>query len=284
MSNRSQTGGENALLDVKVAEASKLHKFYLKQESKIIAISSAIVFLLVWELVGGVWELVNPLFISAPSLIWKAGLKYVASGEIWTDLKVSGLELLWGYLLSVVVGIPLGILTGWYKRAAYICDPYINALYATPRVAFLPLIIIWLGIGLVSKIGIIFLGAVFPIIIVTREGVKTTPYNLLNAANSFRASQWKIFKSLVFPWSVPFVLTGLKLGVARALIGVFIGELFAASAGVGYMITLAGATFRTDKVFVGIILFALTGWISMELLSKLERHFSKWRPKVGAIA
>jgi NitT/TauT family transport system permease protein len=118
----------------------------------------------------------------------------------------------------------------------------------------------------------------------TRDGVKTTPANLLNAAHSFGASEWQIFKSVVLPSTVPFILTGLRLGVGRALIGVMVGELYAATAGIGFMITVAGATFQTDKVFVGVLVFAITGMISMELLTKLESRFDKWRPKVGAAA
>jgi NitT/TauT family transport system permease protein len=273
---------EEVLLDVRVAEASKLYKFYLNQEKKILGTVAVVVFLSLWELLGGVLQVVNPMFMSAPSLIAKAAVQLFESGEIWNDLRVSGLEFFWGYILSVVVAVPFGIAVGWYKRMSYIFDPFINAMNATPRVALLPLVIIWLGIGIISKVGIIFLGAVFPILINTRDGVKTTPYNLLNAARSFGASQWQIFRSVVLPSTVPFILTGLRLGVGRALIGVMVGELYAATAGIGFMITVAGATFQTDKVFVGVLIFATSGMIAMELLTKLEARFSKWRPKVGA--
>jgi ABC-type nitrate/sulfonate/bicarbonate transport system permease component len=273
---------EERLLDVRVAEASALYKFYLNQEKKILGTAAVIIFLTVWELVGNVLGLINPMFMSAPSLIWKAAVQLFGSGEIWNDLYVSGVEFGWGYLLSVIVGVPFGIATGWYKKMSYIFDPFINAMNATPRVALLPLVIIWLGIGILSKVGIIFLGAVFPILINSRDGVKTTPYNLLTAARSFGASEWQIFRSVVLPSTLPFILTGLRLGVGRALIGVMVGELYAATAGIGFMITVAGATFQTDKVFVGVLVFAITGMISMELLTKLEGRFDKWRPKVGA--
>src|SRR6266496_5612922 len=149
------TGQEEALLDAKIAEASRLHKFYLNQEKKILGTVAVAVFLIIWELVGNTFQLINPMFMSAPSLIWKAAVQLFGSGEIWNDLRVSGIEFGWGYLLSIVVGVPFGIMTGWYKKFAYICDPFVNAMNATPRVALLPLIIIWLGIGILSKIGII---------------------------------------------------------------------------------------------------------------------------------
>lgn len=274
--------GEELLLDVRVAEASWLYKFYLNQERKILGTLSVAVFLVAWELIGGVYQFVNPMFMSAPSFIWKAAVQLFGSGEIWNDLYVSGIEFFWGYILSVIVAIPFGIAVGWYKKMAYLFDPFVNAMNATPRVALLPLVIIWLGIGILSKVGIIFLGAVFPLLINTRDGVKTTPANLLNAARSFGASEWQIFKNVVLPSTVPFILTGLRLAVGRALIGVMVGELYAATAGIGFMITVAGATFQTDKVFVGVLIFAISGMAATEAIDRFEHRFDKWRPKVGA--
>jgi ABC-type nitrate/sulfonate/bicarbonate transport system permease component len=283
---------EEVLFDVSVAEASALYKFYLNQEKKILGTGAVILFLVFWEFMGGAWSAynpisvlrVNPMFMSAPSLVAQAAYGLFSSGEIYNDLYVSGIEFFWGYALAVVVAIPFGIGVGWYKKMSYLFDPFINAMNATPRVALLPLIIIWLGIGIMSKVGIIFLGAVFPMLINARDGVKTTPHNLLNAAKSFGASEWQIFRSVVFPSTVPFILTGLRLGIGRALVGVLVGELYAATAGIGFMITVAGATFQTDKVFVGILVFAITGMVLTETVNRLERRFDKWRPKVGAAA
>jgi len=282
MADRNESAQE-LLLDVRVAEASKLYKFYLSQEKKILGAAGVTIFLIVWELVGNVLQLINPMFMSAPSLIAKAAIDLFASGEIYNDLYISGTELLGGYFFSAVVAIPFGIMVGWYKKMSYIFDPFINAMNATPRVALLPLVIIWLGIGILSKVGIIFLGAVFPILINSRDGVKTTPLNLLNAARSFGASEWMIFKAVVLPSTIPFILSGLRQGLGRAIVGVMVGELYAATAGIGFMITVAGATFQTDKVFVGVLVFALTGMIGTEILAKVEKRFDKWRPKVGAM-
>ena len=282
MANQNESAQE-LLLDVKVADASSVYKFYLNQEKKILGGVSVALFLIVWELVGNVFQWINPMFMSAPSLIFKAGFEMFRSAEIYHDLYVSGIEFLGGYFLAAAVGIPFGIITGWYKRMSYVFDPFVNAMNATPRVALLPLVIIWLGIGILSKVGIIFLGAVFSILINTRDGVKTTPANLLTAARSFGASEWMVFKTVVIPSTIPFILTGLRLAVGRALVGVLVGELYAATAGIGFMITVAGATFQTDKVFVGVGIFALSGMIGMELLTKLERRFDKWRPQVGSL-
>jgi ABC-type nitrate/sulfonate/bicarbonate transport system permease component len=276
MANQSESTQE-LLLDIRVAEASSYYKFYLNHEKKILGTAAVIAFLTIWELVGNTFQLINPMFMSAPSLVWKAAVQLFSSGEIYNDLYVSGIELLWGYVLSAVVAVPFGISIGWYKKMSYIFDPFVNAMNATPRVALLPLVIIWLGIGILSKVGIIFLGAVFPILINTRDGV-----NLLTAAKSFGASEWMVFKTVVLPSTIPFILTGLRLGLGRAIVGVMVGELYAATAGIGFMITVAGATFQTDKVFVGVLIFALTGMLGMELLTRVEGRFNKWRPKVGS--
>ena len=281
MANQNESAPE-LLFDIRIAEASRLYKIYLNQEKKILGSAAVLIFLIIWELVGNVLQLINPMFMSAPSLIWKAAVQLFASGEIYNDLYISGVELFWGYFLSAAVAVPFGIAVGWYKKISHIFDPFINAMNATPRVALLPLVIIWLGIGILSKVGIIFLGAVFPILINTRDGVKTTPFNLLNAAKSFGASEWMLFKTIVLPSTIPFILTGLRLGLGRAIVGVMVGELYAATAGIGFMITVAGATFQTDKVFVGVFVFALTGMVGTEFLTRVERRFDKWRPKVGA--
>jgi ABC-type nitrate/sulfonate/bicarbonate transport system permease component len=280
----AEQAAQEELLDIRVAEASSLYKFYLNQERKILGTLSVVIFLTVWELIGNTLQLINPMFMSAPSLVMKAAVQLFTSGEIWNDLYVSGIEFFWGYFLSIIFAIPFGIAIGWYKRFAYICDPFVNAMNATPRVALLPLVIIWLGIGILSKVGIIFLGAVFPLLINTRDGVKTTPANLLTAARSFGASEWQIFRAVVLPSTVPFILTGLRLAVGRALIGVMVGELYAATAGIGFMITVAGATFQTDKVFVGVLIFAISGMILTDVIDRMEHKFDKWRPKVGADA
>lgn len=280
----AEQAAQEELLDVRVAESSSLYKFYLNQERKILGTISVVIFLTIWELIGNTLQLINPMFMSAPSLVMKAAVQLFTSGEIWNDLYVSGIEFFWGYGLSIIFAIPFGIAIGWYKKFAYICDPFVNAMNATPRVALLPLVIIWLGIGILSKVGIIFLGAVFPLLINTRDGVKTTPVNLLTAARSFGASEWQIFRSVVLPSTVPFILTGLRLAVGRALIGVMVGELYAATAGIGFMITVAGATFQTDKVFVGVLIFAITGMILTDVIDRIEHRFDKWRPKVGSEA
>lgn len=284
----SVLGGGERLLDVGVAEKSALYRFYLNWERLILGLLAVSIFMIAWELMGNTptWlrdtPFINPLFMSSPSGVFKAAKTMFMGGEIYNDLWVSFQEFAIGYGGAVVLGVPFGLAVGWYKKLNYLTDPFISAMNATPRVAFLPLIIIWLGIGITSKVGIVFLGAIFSVLINTMDGVKTTDHRLLTAARSFGASEYQTFKSVVLPSCLPFIITGLRLAVGRALIGVMVGEMYAATAGIGFMITVAGATFQTDKVFVGVMVFSFAGLVAMDFLSRIERRLDRWRPKVGA--
>jgi len=155
----------------------------------------------------------------------------------------------------------------------------LNALYALPRIAMIPLIIIWFGIGIWSKVFIVFMSAFFPILVNTVGGMRTIDADLLRAARAFCATDWQIFKTIAIPGSVPFILTGIRQGVALGLIGVVVGEMFGGSQGIGFMVMYGGQTFATDTLFVGVILIALAGIILTYLAEKLERRFSRWRPE-----
>jgi len=148
----------------------------------------------------------------------------------------------------------------------------------------LPLLIIWFGIGIWSKVAVVFLGAVVPIVISAFSGVKTNEARFLTMARSFSASRTKMFSSIILPGTVPFIFTGLKYAAGRALLGVVVGELYAATAGLGHMIAEAGNTFQTDTLFFGVFLFTAAGLLVVGLLDGLERRFERWRPKVGAAA
>ena len=160
----------------------------------------------------------------------------------------------------------------------YVIGPFVDTLNAVPRVTLLPLIIIWFGIGIWSKVVVVFLGAVIPIAISTQSGVHTSEARFIRVARSFSASRMKIFASIVLPGTVPFIFTGLKYGAGRALLGVVVGELYAATAGLGHMIADAGNSFQTDVVFFGAVIFMGVGLIIVALLDALEQHFEKWRP------
>lgn len=263
------------------AHSSSQAQFYRDHERHIIGFGAMLAVLLIWELVARS-GLVDPLFIASPTMIVRAGVALFRDGEIWTHIRVSGSEFLLGYALAATIGIPLGLATGWYRRLSYVLGPFIDTLNAVPRLTLMPIIVIWFGIGIWSKAIVCFLGAVLPILIATYSGVKTNEARFLQVARSFSASELKIFSSIILPGTVPFIFTGLKYGVGRALLGVVVGEFYAATAGLGYMISNAGDTFQTDVVFFGVLIFTATGLLSVGILNALERRFETWRPKVGA--
>src|SRR5262245_38545995 len=251
--------------------------WWQRHENGLLGTFAVLVFLALWEAaVRLAW--VNPLFTSSPSRIATAAAQMFADGSILYDLQVSGLELAAGYGLAVLGGVPLGILMGWYRRLNAVLDPFVSALYATPRIALLPLMMIWFGIGFGSKMAIVFLGAVFPILVNTITGVRTIDADFVKVARSFGCNDRQLFLTVALPSSVPLLLSGLRLGLGHALIGIVVGEMYGATSGIGYLITVSGARFQTDKVMVGIIIIALAGILLTGLLRAIERRFERWRP------
>jgi len=232
----------------------------------------------------GIWELLAALRVKpaivlpGPVEVINAFQQLFSTSVIWSDLQTSGRELLFGLLLATVVGLPLGLLIGWYRRLSYVLNPFVNFLYATPRIALTPLLIIWLGIGDASKIAIVFLMAVFPILINTATGVQDLDPALLRVARCFGAGDLQIFRTIALPGNVPFIISGLRLAVGQALIGVFVAELSGAQHGIGMLMNDAGQQFQTSVVFAGLIIFAVTGVLLIGLLRRVERHYAAWRP------
>ncbi|MGH7069559.1 MAG: ABC transporter permease [Acetobacteraceae bacterium] len=201
------------------------------------------------------WALVTalgvepPIILPSPAGVVSAFDSLFSSSDIWPDFAVSGHELLYGLGLAVTVGIGAGLAIRWYPRLGYLVDPFVNFLYAIPRVALGPLLIVWLGIGLNSKVALVFLISVFPVLVNTSSGVRSLDPNLLRMARCFGASDLKIFRTVELPGSVPFILGGLRLAVGQSLIGVFVAELLGARYGIGAMIQNAGEQFQTGQVF-----------------------------------
>jgi ABC-type nitrate/sulfonate/bicarbonate transport system permease component len=164
------------------------------------------------------------LFVSTPTAIAAAGARMWASAELVEHLWSSGTDFALGYLLAVGSAVPLGLLLGWYQRLGYLVNPILAAMYAAPRVALLPVLVLWLGIGMWSRVAVILLGAVFPICLNTIAGVKTIDATHLALARSFQARGAHLFRTIVLPSSQPFILAGLRLGIGRALVGVVVGE------------------------------------------------------------
>lgn len=256
----------------------RMGRIYAAAQKPMLSVSGVIVFLLFWEY-AGTSGLINPLFTSAPSKIFAAAVQMIAQGDIWNDLYVSGSEFVIGFAMAIVIGIPLGMILGWYRTVNYIFDPFVTAMNAMPRIALTPLFIIWFGIGLWSKVALVFLGALFPIILNTFSGVHALDETLLKAARSFGAKDRQIFTTIALPGSVPFILSGLRLGLGRGLVGIVVGEMVAATAGIGYSMAIAGATFQTDKLMVGIFIITGFGVLFTQVLNHFEHRFDAWRPQ-----
>jgi len=235
----------------------------------------------------GLWEaasqlkLVKKVVLSSPSLIWEAALKDISSGVIFPHIFVSGQEYVLGLGLAMAVGIPLGLAIGLFRRLNYLVDPWLSALYATPTVALVPLIIIIFGIGLEAKVVVVFLESIFVITVTVMAGVHAAAATYHEIAESFRASAWMRFRTVVLPASTPFVLTGVRLGTGRAVVGVVVAEFLVSNSGIGFYIGLNGSILQTARVYFGIILLGLLGLAIGELVRVIERRFERWRPRIN---
>ena len=252
---------------------------FKRYEPIVIGTLSVAFALTVWQLVANA-RIMPVLFLPGPWDVGQAMVKLFQTGDIWLDIATSGEEIVIGYGLAIIIGLLLGLAMGWYTRFQYAMDPFVNFFYSTPRIVLIPLFIIWFGIDIQSKIAVIFLGALFPIIINTMAGVRNTEAALLRVARSFSASDALIFRRVVLPGSVPFILTGFRLGVGHALTGVVVGELIAAKHGVGQLISIAQNTFQTPKMLAAVLLIAGTGMILTTIFQRIENRFQSWRPQM----
>jgi ABC-type nitrate/sulfonate/bicarbonate transport system permease component len=274
--------------------AGTRQSFYLRHERAILGSAMVLLALLAWEgLERGWWaDALRPLlgesaerlqleriFISSPTLVASAAFRmFFVTGEVWRDIAWSSLGYGLGLALAIVIGIPLGLAAGWYRRFSYAIDPFLTALNATPQVAFLPLIVVWVGTGLGARVLIIVLLAVLPIAINARAAVRTTDPRLIKVAASFGAGDVRLFRTIILPSAVPFLLAALRLAIGRGMIGVVVGEIYGSAAGIGAMISQAGSRFQTDKVFVGVLTIVATGVILVEIVQRIERRVEVWRP------
>jgi NitT/TauT family transport system permease protein len=223
----------------------------------------------------------KPIFVSSPSAVAASAWSlFVVTGEIWPHVAASGIELALGLGLSILIGVPLGLVCGRYHLLSYGVTPFVSALNATPQIALLPLIILWIGTGLSARVFIIFLLTVLPLFINAHAAVRTTDPRLMIVARSFAASEWFVFRSILVPSAVPFLLAGLRLAIGRGMIGIVVGELSGAAKGVGFMINRAGSLFETDVVFVGVFTIVAAGLALTEAVRRLEISVSAWRAPV----
>lgn len=254
---------------------------FLENERLLYGAAGVIVFLALWEF-GSRSGFIDRSFFGRPTGIVEAGIAEVQTERFWGDLFASFSEFAIGYLLAIALGIPIGLAAGRFRRLQYALDPWLNFFNSLPRIALLPILVIMFGVfGPASKIAVVFLGAFFSIVIPTMQGVRTTDKRFVDVARSFSASERMLFRSVVIPSTVPFIITGMRLGIARALIGVVTAELYTQTEGIGVLIRRATELRQGDRALFGVLLFTISGIIGVEAIRQVEARFQKWRPQTS---
>ena len=227
-----------------------------------------------WDVLG---RQVDPLFMSFPSAIAVSAARLIATGELMVALASSLQSLILAFVIASFAGISLGLLIGRYRTVEAATDWLVNALYATPLVAIIPLVILWFGLGNGAKLFIVTILAVFPILINTIAGVRNVPPQFIELGNSFAANEREIFAKIILPSALPYMMTGLRLGIGRAIIGMVVAEFFTAITGLGALIVKYGNQYDTATMFVPIFVLMLLGVTLSTAVRRAEQWIAPWR-------
>jgi NitT/TauT family transport system permease protein len=241
---------------------------------------SFVVLVAIWQLLVAD-GIVRKFLISSPHDVVVAIAHQAANGELWRTLEPSGIEFAWGLALSIVVGVVLGIATGWWPRLSLALGPLVWIAYSSPFIALGPVFILTFGLGKDSVIAIAFLNAVFVIMINTERGVRSVDTKLVQAARSFGAHELEIFWKIVLPGSLPLVMAGIRNAIGRVLAGVVLGELFYGKAGVGYSLSYYQGIYRNDLLIGYILVIGVLGVVLTQLALVLERRLDSWRAEAS---
>ena len=235
-------------------------------------------FLLLWEFFG---RGINPVFGSYPSAIVVAFWDIAINGQLWDALLDSLRPFVFGYVLAIVIGVPLGLVIGrfWYVEAAL--GILVTGGYAMPLVALVPLLILWLGLGFKVKVAVIFLMAIFPIVINTWLGVRSVPKTLIEVGKSFVASDATILRRIVLPATLPYIMAGIRLAVGRAVVAMVIAEFFTSISGLGAIIINSANNFDTATMFVPILLLMVLAVGLNDLIGWVERRVAPWQAEIA---
>jgi len=235
---------------------------------------SLAVVLIAWELYG---RSVNPVLFTYPTAIARAFVELVSKGELQRYLGQSLEVFLYAFVLAVIVGIPLGIFLARSATLSLAVEPYLHAIYSTPTVAFIPLIVLWFGFRVPAKVVIVFLFMVFPVLLNTQQGVKNLSPDLLEVSRSFCSTERQLWRDLIIPSALPFILAGINLAIGRGLVGMIVAEFFTSVAGLGYMIVQYANSFETAKLFVPIVVLMTLGVALISLIKVIERKIAPWQ-------
>jgi sulfonate transport system permease protein len=244
----------------------------------IVSTASVVVFLIAWQLLPELGWL-DIRYTSQPSSVFMIALEILRNDNLGHHAWVSFQEFILGFALSLLIGIPAGIVFGAVKVVRQLIDPPLMALNMAPRLALLPIIAVGLGIGMWSKVAVVFLGAVMPIVVNTMAGVRETDARLIRAARSFGANRFDVFINIMLPGALPAVIMGVRLGIGRGILGVVVGEMYVAQAGIGFQIVTYGSSMRVDYLLVYTLLIAAFGYLLTSAARLLEERLSTWRPQ-----
>lgn len=244
-------------------------------------IVSVIAFLAIWQAIG---SSTNPLLFSTPWAVLTALYTLAADGPLIGELLNTLKVFAAGFSLSVLFGIPIGLLMGASRKWEYALDPYVNGLQSTPKIALIPIILIWFGLGFTARIVIVFLGGIFSIVVTTLEGAKSVSRQYADVANSFCATPYQTYKYVLIPACVPFMMAGLRIGAARAMIGVIVAEMTLSITGLGGLLITYGNQFKTANVLAIIVVVSAIGAAVQSLVGAIGRKYSPWRETAGTEA
>lgn len=246
--------------------------------STIISMLSVLVFFVAWQIAPEL-GLVNGRFTSQPSRVFVAAIDVLTSEKFYGHARVSLIEFVFGFSLALVMSVPLGVLLGTSRYARYLLDPPLMALYIAPTLILLPIMVIWLGIGIASKVAVVFLGAIFPIIVNTMAGMQEADSGLIRTGRSFGANKFDIFLRILIPGALPSILMGVRLAVGRGVLGVVVGELYVSEAGIGHQLMVYGQSMRIDLLLVYAIIISAFGYTMTSLVGMLESRVQTWRTR-----
>src|ERR1044071_9254533 len=245
--------------------------------SNLIKIGSIAAGLLLWQGLA-VYAINDPSLLVSPIVVARTAYEMLfVTGELYPHLWASSWIFFYGFVLTILAGVPLGFLMALSPRVRDYVNPWMATLYTTPRIAFAPVLLLWFGIGGGSKIAIVFLGCVFPILINSYYGMRAVNREYVELARSFRLDRRALFVKILLPASIPFILAGIRLAIGRGLTGVAIAEWFGASEGLGYLVFFAGQTLNVPILFVGVAAFAVLGILGFELVRRFETYVTPWR-------
>ncbi len=266
----------NPIPSIHVKKIKKKTSFYDTFLFRHIGAITFVTALILWELIYRL-GVINPIFISSPIQILKVGYQLTINGILLENLVFTIRNFIVGFIFAAAVGVIIGLITGWYKPIGKAFDPFLTAMLGTPRIVLLPLITLWVGVGFSSKVLVVFLAGVFPIILNTMSGVQNLDPNLTRVAKAFGASPIKTFATIALPGALPQIVSGLRVGIGQSLIGVIAAEMFVSTGGIGYFVAQSSANFNIDRVFVGIVVIIIVGMLITQSVKWIESYLMKHR-------